>query len=123
MVKRSTQGGFTLIELLVVMAITSVLTAIAVPQFKQYRGKSFDAGARADLHNAVLAEEAYFVDNDSYKSCTNAACPTLLPGMHDLTAGVQLTMTGTTSGFTGTAQHVAGLKTYSWNSANGGMQP
>ena len=120
---RTGQHGFTLIELVVVMAITSVLTAIVIPQYKQYRAKSFDAGARADLHNVCLSEEAYFVDNDSYKSCSNAACPSALPGMHDLTQGVQLTMTGTSTGFLGTAKHHSGSKTYSWNSANGGLQP
>ena len=123
MINRNSQRGFTLIELVVVMAITSVLTAIAIPQYKQYRAKSFDAGARADLHNAVLAEEAYFVDNDSYRSCANSACPATLPGMHELTVGVQISMTGTTSGFLGTASHRAGVRVYSWNSANGGLQP
>ena len=32
--------GFTLIELLIVIAILSILTAIAIPQFKVYKDKS-----------------------------------------------------------------------------------
>ena len=120
--KRS-QHGFTLIELLVVIAIIGILSAIAIPQFKQYRQRAFDAGARSDLRNAAVAEEAYFVDNDTYKSCATTVCTTTLPGIKSLTTGVTMQMIGTATGFTGTAKNASGSGvTYSWNSSNGGMQ-
>jgi type IV pilus assembly protein PilA len=116
------EKGFTLIELLVVIAIIGILAAIAIPQFAEYRQRGFDARAKSDLRNVATAEEAYFVDYESYKGCTQATCKTILPGIASLSDGVLLTMTGTTSGFTGTSQHPNGTGvTFNWNSNNGGL--
>ncbi len=60
------EKGFTLIELLVVVAIIGVLTAIAIPQFAQYRAQAFCARAEADAKNAFVAMEAYFAKNLAY---------------------------------------------------------
>lgn len=118
------EQGFTLIELLVVVAIIGILAAIAIPQFNEYRQRGFDAGARADLRNAATAEEAYFVDNDTYASCANAAaCITALDGLDGTSSSVSLAMTGTATAFTGEASAASGSGvTYSWDSAAGGMQ-
>jgi len=64
--KMRAEKGFTLIELLVVIAIIGILAAIAIPQFASYRRRGYDAGLKADLKNAATAQEAYFVDNDTY---------------------------------------------------------
>jgi len=116
------EKGFTLIELLVVVAIIGILAAIAIPQFAEYRARGFDARAKSDLRNVATAEEAYFADNEIYKSCSNGACSTALPGIAALSQGVTLQITATNTGFTGTSQHPKGTGvTCNWNSSNGGF--
>jgi len=123
------EKGFTLVELLVVIAIIGILAAIAIPQFQEYRKRGYDAGARSDLRNAATAEEAYFIDNDRYVSCTSTEASNgcqALPGFSGVSKTVTLTMTAdNTEGdpsFTGTSQASAGTgKTFNWNSKEGGM--
>ena len=122
--------GFTLIELLVVIAIIGILAAIAIPQFSAYRKRGFAARAKSDLRNVATAEEAYFVDSEKYLSCTGTqaggSC-TALPGFDKASNGVTVTISLTSSTatyFTGSGVHAKGQPTsFSWNSANGGLQP
>lgn len=59
-------AGFTLIELLVVIAILGILASVAIPQFGSYRRKGFDADAQANVRNMALAQEAYYLENNTY---------------------------------------------------------
>jgi type IV pilus assembly protein PilA len=116
------QSGFSLIELLVVIAIISALTAIAVPQYAEYRAKAFDLRALEDLRNVAIAEEAYFADSERYLACSNLECATTLPGIARISAGVVLTIETSEESFTGTSSHPKGSgKTFRWESAEGGL--
>jgi type IV pilus assembly protein PilA len=100
--------GFTLIELLTVVAIIGVLAAIAIPQFVTYRQRSFDATAETDLRNAATAEEAYYINNYIYITCSNLAdCKSKLPG-YDGSNGVAIALTAGADSFTGTSSHSRG---------------
>ena len=58
--------GFTLIELLIVVVIVGILAAIAIPKFRDTKGKSYAATLKADLRNLVTAQEAYMYDHSAY---------------------------------------------------------
>jgi len=66
--KMKSEKGFTLIELMIVIAIIGILAAIAIPQFSAYRKRSYNSAAQSDLRNAATAQEAYFVDYQTYTS-------------------------------------------------------
>lgn len=115
------EKGFTLIELLVVVAIIGILAAIAIPQFSDYKKKAFNGRAQTDLRNGITGEEAYFVDNEQYATCSGSACQTDLPGFV-LSSGVQIDFASASSGgtnneFSGASCHDEGNRDYSWASA------
>jgi len=110
MIKKN-EKGFTLIELMIVIAIIGILAAIAIPQFSAYRTRSFNAAAAADIRNAATAQEAYFVDNQTYSS-GSAALIGATYGLY-LSDNVTLAVTAaSTSGYTMTASHAKGNKTF-----------
>ena len=117
------ENGFTLIELLVVVAIIGILAAIAIPQFQAYRQRGYDAGAKSDLRNAATAEEAYFIDHDTYVSCDETTCLDELDGLQGLSSGVLLEIDGDETAFAGQASSDNGTGTaFIWDSTAGGMQ-
>jgi type IV pilus assembly protein PilA len=117
---KKNEEGFTLIELMIVIAIIGILAAIAIPQFSAYRTRSFNAAAAADIRNAATAQEAYFVDNQSY--CTaSGSLEGATYGLY-LSENVTLTVTAaTTSGYTMTSSHSSGDATWTLTGPGGSL--
>jgi type IV pilus assembly protein PilA len=119
--RSTTAHGFTLIELLVVMGIISALLAVALPKYSSYRATAFDSRAEMDLRSVAMAEEAYFLENEKYLSCSDASCSGL-PGIQRLSEGVTVSVAASETGFRGTSSHPKGSgKVFVWDSAAGGM--
>ena len=111
--------GFTLIELMIVIAIIGILAAIAIPQFSAYRTRSYNSAAEADLRNAATAQEAYYVDNQTYKTP-----PTSLIGStygFYTSANVSVGGGAGSQQYTMTAYHSSGNKTYSLTGPGGSV--
>ncbi len=63
---RSRRAAFTLVELMVVVVILGILAMMAIPRFKNTKGKAHSAALRTDLRNIATAEEAFFYSNGRY---------------------------------------------------------
>ena len=73
---RHDEKGFTLIELLVVVIILGILTAIAVPSYLSFRGRSEDAADKSNVRSVIPSIESYFADHSTYVGSS----PALLQG-------------------------------------------
>lgn len=67
--------GFTLIEMLITVAIIGILSAIAVPQYRDYVTRSRLADASAGLTTMRAQMERYYQDNRTYANTGTFVSP------------------------------------------------
>jgi type IV pilus assembly protein PilA len=117
----SNEKGFTLIELMIVIAIIGILAAIAIPQFAAYRARSYNSAAQSDLRNAATAQEAYFVDANTY--CTDETRLGSGSWGYFPTPDVNLIISASTSnqGYGMTSWHDVGTNSYELNGPGGSI--
>ncbi|MGH8540187.1 MAG: type IV pilin protein, partial [Stenotrophobium sp.] len=94
--------GFTLMELVIAIAIIGILTAIAIPSYRDYviRGQLV-AGVNG-LSSARVQMEQYFQDNRTYVA-TGTFTPPCSTAADDKLFTVSCTATPTATGYTITA--------------------
>jgi type IV pilus assembly protein PilA len=92
MIKLNNKKGFTLIELMIVIAIIGILAAIAIPNFIEYRNKSYCSRAESDANTIAAALADYF----SIPSHT--ALPTVGTGGGQLNVALSGTNTAAVTG-------------------------
>jgi prepilin-type N-terminal cleavage/methylation domain-containing protein len=111
------QAGFSFVELAVAVGIVGILAATAIPQISSYRKRAYEAEVKADLMNAVTAEEAYFTKNQTYKA---GALDSGTPTGYYRSANVTVTSTVGTHTFLLSASHTnCGSNTWSYASTTG----
>ena len=109
--------GFTLIEVLIVIGIIGVLAAIAIPRFTEYKQRSYDSVAKADLTNLFRICKAFWADAPGTANCTVAVATSTTYG-YIQSANVTLTPANTTEqAFDVAASHAASNNTYAVNSS------
>jgi len=116
---REGRRGFTLLELIIVIAVIGILATIAIPQFVDYRQRSLNEVARADLRNAAIAQEAYYLDMNAY----TGRISNLTSRGYTALDGVTMTIIAhSNSGYTMTAVHTSGTKTWILTGPGGRIQ-
>lgn len=115
--KNKQQQGFTLIELMIVVAIIGVLSAIAVPAYKDYVKKSEVATGVATLKSLVTLAELEYQDKSSVASM---ALPTSRVGQLSVSGatGIKLVFTNTSLGTASITRNTNG-----WDCSISGLTP
>ena len=105
-------AGFSLLELLVAIAIISILAAISIPRFGDFRAAAYDSRCQQDLRNLAATQELYRVENEQYAKDVDALV-TFKPS-----PGVEITMESADErSFRAFARHPGAAHDYRWDNA------
>lgn len=106
------ESGFTLIELLIVIAIIGILAAIAIPQFNQYKTRSYNSDTKSNLHNIYVACKSYWGTEGSGQPCSLTVAKGTAYGFIQ-SSDVSITSAGIDWSYSATAMNVNSVQTFS----------
>jgi type IV pilus assembly protein PilE len=118
---RARIGGFSLIEVMAVVAVIGLLTAIALPSYRDYLARGKRAEGRSYLVQAAQRMERFYTDNNCYPSAT-AGCGNASDSAAALTAAGLQAFSGsnaTNSNYTIAVTNTAQAYTFTATPANG----
>ena len=72
-------SGFTLIELMITIAVVGILTAIALPSYRDYMTRGKIPEATANLADLRVRMEQWYQDNRNYQNTAGTACGVTMP--------------------------------------------
>lgn len=101
MAKMRNRPGFTFLETLVVMIVLGLLSAIAVPRYRNYKERAYMAGMKNDLGLLRIAQEAYWAEHQQYATDTVG-----LDYRRTSNVDVAITSVDVIGGYTAVATHV-----------------
>jgi Tfp pilus assembly protein PilE len=111
-------AGVTLVELMVVVFFISILATIAIQHITELKDRAYIAAMESDLRNLATAEEAYFVEYQTYTSSMSLDWYTPTTGdLYSITAA-----TGTGWSAVVTSTHAAGLGVTTCHMASGSAE-
>jgi type IV pilus assembly protein PilE len=103
---RTRQTGVTLMELLTVIVILGVISAIAVPSYRNYLVRTNRSDAKSALMQIQANQEKFYIQNNEYTDDLTTKSPNGL-GMSELTANryyrLEVKLDPDTQGYTATA--------------------
>ena len=73
------RSGFTLIELMIALIVFSIITAIALPNFREHIRQGRRLEARSLLLENAQFMERFFTENNRYNLRADGATPVVLP--------------------------------------------
>ena len=88
-------SGFTLIELMIAVVVVAILSAIALPSYRDYITRGKISEATANLADLRVKMEQYFQDNRTYAAVAPNPAPCLAGSSVPPTTGRYFTFTCT----------------------------
>jgi prepilin-type N-terminal cleavage/methylation domain-containing protein len=111
--------GMTFLELIIAMAVVGSLATFAIPHFTAYRQTSCDQVAKSALRNAAMAQEAVYLDTNTYAGKIGDLTSRGYTALDGVTVTI---MAYSNSQYTMTAVHTSGTKTWTLTGPGGNIQ-